>query len=358
MNFFLQWVLKITFKLFIFASFEYSPPMKAEIGKDIKKARDYIRKGEVVAVPTETVYGLAADIQNEEAIRKVFEIKNRPLYNPLIVHFRDGQQLVKYVDYDRIIMQAETLAVMSKFTPGPLTVILPKNENVPDIVTAGADSVAVRIPAQNTTMHKLIKAVGRPLVAPSANLFGKLSPTKAEHVMAQLGDKIPYILEGDEDIAYGVESTIVSFIGREPKILRVGAIPKEEIEKVLRRRLKVEDKVKTHPLAPGMLGKHYAPKTHLVLFSPKIMNKIGALVTQYRVGILDLNKSLSAYKDKAAAYLDLSLEGHLDEAARNLYDYLYQLDRQNLDFIIVASIRNTGLGRTINDRLKRAAKGD
>ncbi len=332
--------------------------MRTEIGKDIKKARDYIRNGEVVAVPTETVYGLAADITNEDAIRKVFEIKNRPLYNPLIVHVRDGQQLVKYVDYDKIIMQAEALAVMAKFSPGPLTAVLPKRDTVPDIVTAGMDSVAIRIPAKHTMMHKLIKAVGRPLVAPSANLFGKLSPTKAEHVLAQLDGKIPYILEGDKDITYGVESTIVSFVGREPKILRVGAVPKEEIEKILRRRLKIERTVKSHPLAPGMLGKHYAPKTHLVLFSPEIMNKIGALVSQYRVGILDLNHSLSTYKDKASAYLDLSSEGHLDEAARNLYDYLYQLDQQNLDFIIVASIRNTDLGRTINDRLKRAAKGD
>ena len=335
--------------------------MYTDIGQDIKKARDLILRGEVVAVPTETVYGLAADMTNEEAVKKIFEIKKRPSYNPLIVHVRDGQMMIKYVDYDKVPHVAYYIEAIDAFLPGPLTLVLPKKDLVPDIVTAGLDTVAIRMPEKHTMMHHLIKAVGRPLVAASANLFGRLSPTKAEHVLAQLDGKIPYILESDEDIKYGIESTILNFMTNPPEILRLGAISKKELEKefsrVFRRRIRlnVVDKVKLHPLAPGMLPKHYAPKTKLVLFSVDLLPKIDQLLKQYKVGILDINRSLSRYKDKAAAYLDLSTEGHVEEAAKNLYDYLYQLDKAGLDLIIVASIPERGVGQAIRDRLRRAA---
>ncbi|HOK65190.1 MAG TPA: L-threonylcarbamoyladenylate synthase [Anaerohalosphaeraceae bacterium] len=309
--------------------------------EEIARAADCLRRGGLVAFPTETVYGLGADALNEEAVRRIFEVKRRPSFDPLIVHVGTIEQARRLVrDFPK---EAELLA--ERFWPGPLTLVLPKEPIVPDIVTAGLPTAAIRMPAHPAALA-LLRRADVPVAAPSANLFGHVSPTCAEHVREQLGNSVDFLLDGGP-CSVGVESTILSLAVRPPLLLRYGGISAEQIEEVIGPVQRVGFTEHT-PQAPGRLEHHYAPRTPLFLTPELIPPPKGR-----RVGLLTLRPSSEA-GDFAAAEV-LSASGNLEEAARNLYAAMRRLDRCGLEEIIAVAVPNEGIGRTINDRLCRAS---
>lgn len=309
----------------------------------IHRAAEIIKRGGLVAFPTETVYGLGADAFNPMAVARVFEVKQRPYFDPLIVHIGDRSEVNKLVQ--EIPYDAERL--IERFWPGPLTVVLFKKDNVPDIVTSGLQTIAVRMPKHEMTL-KLIKAAGTPIVGPSANPFGYLSPTRAQDVREQLGDQIDFILDGGP-CEVGVESTIISFAEEKPKLLRPGGIPLEEIEAMIG---KVELEVSHHekPTAPGMLPRHYAPRTPILLDWKDEMKEN---LREKRIGLLAFKEpnSLPHFSHIEV----LSKNGDLREAAANLFSAIRRLDNLGLDLILAEPVPEVGLGRAIMDRLRRAS---
>jgi L-threonylcarbamoyladenylate synthase len=313
------------------------------ISNDIDTAASLLKKGEVIAIPTETVYGLAGNALNPLAVKKIYEIKKRPLTNPLIIHLPDTAQLKKYVK--NISATAKKLA--EHFWPGALTLLLPKTDIIPDNVTSGLPSVAVRIPSHPVALQ-LLRKLSFPLAAPSANPFGYISPTSAEDVKRILFGKIDYILDGGM-CAKGIESTIVGFDGDTPIIYRVGAISPEAIKKVAGK-VEIHNKHIEKPISSGMLPSHYAPNTSLYL-----TNNIETLlktVSHNGTGILAFKNPCSFISENNQEILSAS--GNLDEAARNLYRALHRLDSLKLDRIIAERVPNVGIGIAINDRLERA----
>jgi L-threonylcarbamoyladenylate synthase len=312
----------------------------------IRQAAEIIRQGGIVAFPTETVYGLGADAYNPLAVARIFEVKRRPYFDPLIVHIAYPAYLVKLVK--EIPSSAKKLT--EKLWPGPLTVVLLKEENIPDIVTAGLPSIAVRMPDHPMALS-LIKESECPIAAPSANPFGYLSPTTAEHVREQLGDQVDLILDGGP-CPVGVESTIVSFLENKPRLLRPGGVSLEEIESIIG---KVESSpINDKPSAPGMFPRHYAPRTPIVLdWDEKYLDsyrdkKIGFLAFQEP-------KNFSKFQHIEV----LSKKGDFREAAANLFSAIRRLDALHLDLILAEAIPEAGLGRAIMDRLRRAtSKGE
>lgn len=313
------------------------------IGASIQKAVTLLQMEKIVAIPTETVYGLAGNAYSPKAVSAIFEAKNRPSFDPLIVHVADSSRIA---EVSREI-PAALQPIIDQFMPGPLTVLLPKNEKISDLVTAGSDLVAVRIPANQLT-QKLLQSIDFPLTAPSANPFGYISPTQAEHVEAQLGDKIPYILDGGA-CEVGVESTIVGMEAGQITIFRKGGTPIEDIEQVVGP-VKVRAHSSSNPEAPGMLKSHYAPKV------PFQVGEIKALMSKHvgkKIGILSFTE---IYPDIPAAHQrQLSLNSNLREAAQHLFAAMRYLDGQELDIILAEWMPEEGLGRAINDRLKRAS---
>ena len=308
----------------------------------ILKAAEIIRGGGIVAFPTETVYGLGADAYNPLAVARIFEVKRRPYFDPLIVHIAYPAHLKKLVK--EIPSNAKKLT--EKLWPGPLTVVLLKEEDIPDIVTAGLPSIAVRMPDHPIALS-LIKESKCPIAAPSANPFGYLSPTTAQHVQGQLGDQVDLIVDGGP-CPIGVESTIVSFSDNKPRLLRPGGVSLEEIESIIG---KVEiSPIKDRPSAPGMLPRHYAPRTPIVLdWNEKNRDfykdkNIGLLAFQQPKNILEFH-SVEV----------LSKKGDMREAAANLFSAIRRLDALNLDLIVAEPIPEIGLGRAIMDRLRRAS---
>ena len=309
----------------------------------IRHAAGIIKKGGIVAFPTETVYGLGANAFNPLAVARVFEVKGRPSFDPLIIHVAHPQDLERLVK--EIPSPAEKL--MKRFWPGPLTVVLVKKEEVPDIVTAGLPSVAVRMPKHPMTLDLIVQA-GCPLVGPSANPFGYLSPTTAEHVRKQLGDQIDFILDGGP-CEVGVESTIVSFHEGAPRLLRPGGVPLEEVESIIGK-VDITPVEKEKPLAPGMLPKHYAPRT------PIIIDHHDKALPTYRdkkIGLLAFQGPTTSFPFQHIEVL--SKKGDMKEAAANLFAAIRRLDALNLDMIIAEAIPEVGLGRAIMDRLRRAS---
>lgn len=304
-----------------------------------------LSENQVVAIPTETVYGLAANAFSEQAVKKIFELKKRPLYNPLIVHIKSVSDLPLVA---REIPDA-AMQLAQAFWPGPLTLILKKQRSIPDIVTSGKDTVAVRVPDHALTL-RLLSQIPFPLAAPSANPFGSVSPTSALHVAQYFENELDLILDGGPCMK-GIESTIVGFENNQPVIYRLGSLAAEEIAEKTGA-LTIRNYEENTPLAPGMLNKHYSPKTPLALtrdvdqllkdFSGK---KIGLLLLTERK---DLIESVSCQEV-------LSASGNLQEAARNLYAAMHRLDALQLDVIIAERMPETGLGKTINDKLTRAA---
>ena len=312
----------------------------------VGSAAHCLREGGLVAFPTETVYGLGADATNAAAIARLYQAKGRPAFNPLIAHVGDLAAAREIGRFD-----AAALRLAEAFWPGPLTLVLPKTEHcaVADLATAGLETVAIRIPA-HPVARDLLRVFGRPVVAPSANLSGHVSPTTAAHVQSDLEGRIDLIVDGGA-VAVGVESTIVGIFD-EPMLLRPGGLPRADIERVLGRALKQPaadaESDSAQPLAPGMLASHYAPRTRV---------RLGAIQIEPGEALLAFGSDAVSGIDAAAAVMNLSARGDLAEAAANLFGYLRTLDTKGAHNIAVMPIPNDGLGEAINDRLRRAAVG-
>lgn len=315
------------------------------ISKDIQQAITLLNNDELVAIPTETVYGLAGNILSEKAIKSIFETKQRPLFNPLIVHIPNTAYLNEIVSY--IPEKAKLLA--AAFWPGPITLVLPKKSKIPDLITAGKDTVAVRIPNHPLTLE-LLSQLDFPLAAPSANPFNRISPTKAKHVEHYFKNDLKLVLDGG-DCKSGIESTIIGFEGETPIIYRLGSTPIEAIAAVVGT-IEIRNKKEQAPKAPGMLKRHYAPKTKTVL-SQNLSKTIEAF-QDMRIGLLSFQKTVE--HDAVKSQIVLSKTGDFTEAAANLYNALHELDDKNLDIIIAEKLPDTDLGRSINDRLLRATQ--
>lgn len=315
------------------------------ISNDIDKAAEILTRNEVIAIPTETVYGLAGNIFSEDAIRKIFEVKQRPLFNPLIVHIHSIDQ-IKSIAED---FPATAKLLAEHFWPGPLTMILKKKDSIPDLVTAGKDSVAVRMPDHEVT-QELLKALPFPLAAPSANPFNRISPTSSSHVAEYFKDQIEMVLEGGE-CKKGIESTIIGFEKEQVILYRLGSISIENIEKVTGP-IKIKNKEENSPNAPGMLAKHYSPRTSLIL----VDNWQAALKKNQvkKIGLLLFGMTETEPNEVHIEYL--SKNNDFEEAATNLYQCLHKLDDLELDLIIAQRLPEEDLGRSINDRLERASK--
>jgi len=313
------------------------------ITSDLSFVKDQLERGEVVGIPTETVYGLAANIYDEQAIAKIFSTKGRPNTNPLIVHVKSMDQARTLVSHFPV--KASILA--ARFWPGPLTLILPKSDLISAAITAQQSTVAIRMPNHNTTLQ-LLESLDFPVAAPSANPYNRISPTRAAHVEAYF-PQIP-ILEGGNCEA-GVESTILSFDGDEVVLLRHGAISIEDIEAEVGRILDRTSSESVH-LAPGRSKKHYSPLCELIIsYEPLFML---SAVQEKKVGILWFNEVKIASPKVAINHI-LSPSGSFKEAAAHMYDALHQLENSGVELIIVERLPNYNLGRTINDRFERAA---
>lgn len=313
------------------------------IGKDIDQAAAWLQRDELVAIPTETVYGLAGNAFSEVAVARIFAVKNRPSFDPLIVHTSHYRRLSELVG--EVPQAAQRLA--EAFMPGPLTLVLPRRPLIPDIVTAGSPLVAVRIPDHPLTA-RLLAAIDFPVAAPSANPFGYISPTTARHVERQLGDRIPYILDGGP-CRVGLESTIIGFPKGQVTVYRKGGIAIEAIEALIGP-VRVQPHSTSNPQAPGMLKSHYAPAV------PLLMGDIPSLLKKYgnrKVGLLTFRRTYDGLP--AGRQIVLSETGDLTEAARRLFSGLRQLDLLPIDYILAEPVPEEGLGRAINDRLRRAA---
>ncbi|MDN3491972.1 L-threonylcarbamoyladenylate synthase [Winogradskyella bathintestinalis] len=313
------------------------------ISTDISKAVALLTAEDIVAIPTETVYGLAGNIYSEKAIKAIFETKNRPFFNPLIVHIPSINTLPNIVAY--IPKKAQLLA--EAFWPGPITLVLKKKANIPDLITGGKDTVAVRIPNHTTTLE-LLNQLEFPLAAPSANPFSSISPTTAQHVETYFKDNIKMVLDGGACTS-GIESTIIGFENDEPIIYRLGSTALEDIEAVVGR-IEIKNKKEISPDAPGMLERHYAPKTKTIL-TTNIKEAIEKYANK-RIGVLNFKSQIESNSIKLQ--IVLSKKGDMAEAASKLYESLHQLDQHHLDVIIAERFPDYGLGKSINDRLQRA----
>jgi L-threonylcarbamoyladenylate synthase len=305
-----------------------------------------LRDGGLVAFPTETVYGLGADAGNAAAIARLYAAKGRPAFNPLIAHVSDLAAAQKIASFD-----AQAILLAQAFWPGPLTLVLPKAPGcvVADLATAGLDTIAVRVPAHRIA-GDILRAFGGPVVAPSANLSGHVSPTTAAHVRSDLAGKIDLIVDGGA-VEVGVESTIVGCFDV-PMLLRPGGVPRGEIERVLGRALlQPPDDTGSdsgQPLAPGMLASHYAPR------APVRLNAEGIEAGE---ALLAFGPQVISGVKAASDVMNLSPRGDLNEAAANLFGYLRALDAKGVRAIAVMAVPHHGLGEAINDRLRRAAMG-
>lgn len=315
----------------------------ATIGTDVLKAKAILEKGDLVAIPTETVYGLAGNALDVSSVTKIFQVKNRPSFDPLIVHTNSLARASSFLKHipDMAHQLAEAL------WPGPLTLLLEKQSSVPDLVTSGLDRVAIRIPNHPMTLQ-LLTQLDFPLAAPSANPFGYISPTEAGHVDDQLGEQLEYILDGGP-CTVGVESTIVGFEDGKPWIYRTGGTSIEQIEAIIGP-VSVQSHSTSNPKAPGMLKSHYAPR------KPLILGDLSTLIKQHagkNFGILSFDKSFDTIT--ADKQITLSPMGSTQEAAQRLFGALRMLDKMPIDLILAEYVPPTGLGKAINDRLKRAS---
>lgn len=308
--------------------------------ENIRKAAELIRQGGLVAFPTETVYGLGADAFQAKAVARIFEVKNRPHFDPLIVH------LGRLEDLQRVSIHENERAqkLIKHFWPGPLTLVLPKKKEIPGIVTSGLDTVAVRMPSHPDAL-KFLEESGTVIAAPSANPFSYLSPTTARHVEDQIGKQIDMILDGGP-CGIGVESTVLDLSEAEPMILRPGGLALEEIEKIIG---KVQLKTTSlQPHSPGQLLHHYAPRTPIKLLENNNFSFVSG-----RTGLLAFSKMPD--KGLFQKVEILSPAGDLREAAANLFTCLHRLDEAGLDMIYAEGVPEKGLGRAIMDRLRKAA---
>lgn len=296
-----------------------------QIITDINLAADEILKGNIVGIPTETVYGLGANALDADAVIKIFEAKERPRFNPLIVHLLNKENLEEFVGE----IPESFLKLYEKFSPGPITYVLKKKKIIPDIVTAGNETVAVRFPSHKV-FRELLEIAKVPVAAPSANRFGRISPTCAEDVVKEMDGKLNYVLEGGSSDV-GIESTVIDLSGEIPIVLRHGYISEEEIKNVIgETRERKSDKINS----PGLLLNHYAPQTPLV--------------------IVEHLSELEKYHGKNYGILDLNKYSDLKDAAKHLFSDLRRLDEKGFDMILAAKVKDEGIGIAINDRLEKA----
>jgi len=320
--------------------------VKTQVSTDRNSAVELLRQGEAVALPTETVYGLAADALNPIAVAKIFEAKGRPRFDPLIIHLPDPGWLEKVADplkQDRQLVSS----LAEKFWPGPFTMVLPKRDIIPEIVTAGLETVAVRISA-HPIFSEIVSAFGKPLSAPSANRFGRISPTTAKHVLDELNGHIPLIIDAGPT-THGIESTIVAVHDGKIDILRRGPITSEQLSKFGEVGIAtVLEKISV----PGQLPSHYAPKTPL-----RIVDNLKSFtpMTNERCALLAWTPIKN--DERFVAIRNLSRQQHLREAAANLFRYLRELDALDVDLIVAERVPGEGLGAAILDRLQRASHG-
>ena len=312
----------------------------------IDEALNLLRAGELVAIPTETVYGLAADAANPQAVAKIFAAKGRPNDHPVIVHIAGAKQ----IDDWAIAVPTAARKLAEAFWPGPLTLILQRSACVPDAVTGGQDTVGLRAPAHPLT-HELLLRFGGGLAAPSANKFGHVSPTTAEHVRQEFGAEVSLILDGGP-CTVGVESTIVSLIGEKPLLLRPGGIAREAIEAVLGQTLEHHQKFDTAKIrTSGLLDSHYAPRTHMVTGSMPKLDEEAKEHKGQRIALIRCSRS----EFKGAVNLSIDMPDNPTAYARTLYATLRQLDTQNFDLLLLESPPDSPDWLAVNDRLMRAA---
>ncbi len=317
--------------------------MKTLIHSNLEYAAEELKAGEVVAIPTETVYGLAGNALNDDAVLKIFSVKERPFFDPLIVHtysVEAAEQWVETIPYAaRLLFQA--------FSPGPITILLKKKKIISDLVTSGLPDVAIRIPDHSLALE-LLKKCNLPLAAPSANPFGYISPTTAQHVFDQLQGKINSIIDGGA-CRVGVESTIVGFEGEKIIVYRLGGLSIEAIENVVGK-VAIQKHSSSNPKAPGLLKSHYAPRKPLIL--TELNEDIFSSFQNKKIGVLRFSDSVPTI---VAHQEILSSEKNLEEAAKKLFAALRHLDSLDIDIILAERFPDEGLGRAINDRLARAA---
>ena len=317
----------------------------------LELCKQALDSSKVIAVPTETVYGLAGNALDEVALLSIFKIKGRPLFNPLIIHTDCVGSAEKYATFNSLARQ-----LVDEFWPGPLTVILPKKAIIPDLVTANLDSLAIRCP-RNPTFLKLLQALSFPLAAPSANPFGYVSPTTAQHVKASLGDKIDIILDGD-DCEIGIESTIVDLRDpNKPKILRPGPISKEALETITD--VKFEQKLATDEKelrGPGMLKSHYSPVTPLEITPLDSLKDLISLDNKSKFAFIFQKRPKETIMQERPNIYWLSEDGVTSEIAHNLYQLLRTVDTLNYQSIYIEAINNNeGMKTALKDRLSKAA---
>lgn len=313
----------------------------ATTGTDIALAAHHLRGGKLVGIPTETVYGLAANALDELAVAGIFEAKKRPAFDPLIVHIADFAQVEKYCEN----VPGLAFRLAETFCPGPLTFILPKKPIIPDLVSSGHLTVGIRIPNHPLTLA-LLRQLEFPLAAPSANPFGYVSPTAAQHVTDQLGEAVAYVLDGGP-CAVGLESTIIDLSSAKPKVLRLGGLSLEALETALGQKLEVQ-RSSSNPKAPGMLVKHYAPSVRMVWEQDK-PDYLPAKTACLRF-------SSPHPQQPTAQQWILSPEGNMAQAASRLFAALREIDAAKFELILVERFPEVGLGMAINDRLSRAVQ--
>ena len=330
-------LLTIVFKVIL-----YFCSVETIITDKLSLASEYLKAGELVAVPTETVYGLAANGTDAVAIRKIFEAKERPFNNPLILHFANEEQIDPFIlNFPPILKQLTEV-----FWPGPLTVLLPKSNLVDDLITGGKTHVAIRIPS-HPDFHALLQQLDFPLAAPSANLYGRVSPTNAEHVYNQLKGKIPLILDGGP-CEKGIESTIIGMENEQVIVYRLGSISIEEIALHLGEVPRIKNETTENGIASGMVKYHYAPRTPLYFYDASSTK-------------MDQNNGYIFFKEcpnntKIENAIVLSETSDLQEAARKLYSVLHEFDERGFQQIFIERFPEQGLGTTLNDRLNRATE--
>lgn len=316
--------------------------MNTIVNQDIDTAIALLKKGEVVAIPTETVYGLAASINKKNAIEKIFKLKERPKNNPLIVHVHSIDAWEKLV----VSIPKKARLLAETFWPGPITIILPKGESVSSVVTGNQDTVAVRIPNHPFTLE-VLKRGDLALAAPSANPFTRISPTSANRVFQYFDGKIPMILDGGSCTS-GIESTIIGFKNETPIVYRLGSLSLNKIEALIGKVTLSNNLESIKVMTPGMFKKHYAPETKTI-FTSRIEEMLSVYQNK-KVGLLMFSKRL----DSEFPQIILSEKGDFKEAAAHLYEALQQLDEMNLDIILAQEVPQIDLGLAINDRLQRA----